>query len=249
MFIILFFLGACVASFLNLCAYRIPRGFSIVYPQSSCEGCKSEINRLYLIPVIGYIISFGKCKKCGYKIPIIYPISEILFGVMVILLYLKIGFQISFIHNFILLSFLYLVSTIDFSTMEVHINIIIVFSLLLIATSLLKISFNESYLKDILIPLSSAFVFFLIFLIFGKLQWFGFGDSFVILVMTMFLSFSQGILSILLSFVLGGIVGILILLNKKSTVKRMPFCPFLCIGGVLSILFSENIIKFYLSLI
>ncbi|MCL2322617.1 MAG: prepilin peptidase [Oscillospiraceae bacterium] len=249
MFILLFFLGSCIASFLNLCAYRIPKNISILFPGSSCERCNAKIEKLYIMPVIGYIISFGKCKKCGSKIPIAYPISEFLFGMMVIAVYAKSGlnFNLIFLHNLLLLSFLYLISVIDLITMEVYTNVIIVFFLMLLITSCLQLCFDEIFISDIYVSLISSFFFFAVFYIFAKLKWFGYGDSFVIFVMVTFLNFNQGILSIILSFIIGGVVGIFVILSKKFSLNKMPFCPFLCIGGIISILFSENIISFYLS--
>ncbi len=249
MFVLLFFLGSSIASFLNLCAYRIPKKISIIYPGSSCEGCNSIIEKLYIMPIIGYLISFGKCKKCGHKIPYVYPLSEALLGIIAIVIYLKTGLSVSFIHYMVLLSFLYIVSIIDLTTMEVHMSVILSFFLLLLITSTLRFFSNEIYAKDFLVSLISSFIFFSLFFLFGTLKWFGYGDSFVVLIMMMFLNFNQGVLSIILSFIIGGIVSIFILFSRKYSIIKMPFCPFLCIGGIMSILFSEKIINFYISII
>ncbi len=249
MFVLLFFLGATIASFLNLCAYRVPRKMSIVFPSSNCEGCSSKIHRLYLIPVIGYILCCGRCKECGHKIPLSYMLSELSWGIMTVIMYTKFGLGLSFIHYLILISFLYLVATIDLSTMEVHMDIVVVFLIMLFITSFLRIIFKEVMIYEILRSLMSSLVFLFVFLIFGKMKWFGYGDSFVIFTMLISLSISKGILSIFLSFILGGVFGIIILIKDSIKKPIIPFCPFLLLGGIISILFSEGILNFYMSMV
>ncbi len=79
-----FILGLVLASFFNALLYRIDNGYK--YPDifikgSHCEKCGKYLTSYELIPVISFIIFKGKCSKCGYKVPIYYPISEILLGV------------------------------------------------------------------------------------------------------------------------------------------------------------------------
>lgn len=66
--IIIFIVGVIIGSFLNLCIYRIPKGESIIYPNSYCEKCGVSIEVYNLIPVISYIFLRGKCKCCKNKI-------------------------------------------------------------------------------------------------------------------------------------------------------------------------------------
>ncbi|MCX7830376.1 MAG: prepilin peptidase, partial [Acidobacteria bacterium] len=74
--------GLCVGSFANVLIYRLPNNLSIVTPASHCPKCNSPIPFYQNIPVFSYIFLLGKCAKCKNRIPIRYPLVEILVGVL-----------------------------------------------------------------------------------------------------------------------------------------------------------------------
>jgi len=73
-------LGLIVGSFLNVCIYRIPLRKSIVRPGSSCPQCGVSIKPYDNIPVISWLVLWGKCRFCKTPISIQYPFVEILTG-------------------------------------------------------------------------------------------------------------------------------------------------------------------------
>ena len=77
-------LGAVLGSFLNVCAYRIPVGQSIVSPRSFCPQCKTPIPWVRNLPIVTWLIQGGRAKCCSFTIPIRYWLVEsfcaILFG-------------------------------------------------------------------------------------------------------------------------------------------------------------------------
>ncbi len=77
-------MGAVLGSFLNVCAYRIPVGQSIVSPRSSCPQCKTPIPWVRNLPIVTWLIQGGRAKCCSFKIPMRYWLVEsfcaILFG-------------------------------------------------------------------------------------------------------------------------------------------------------------------------
>lgn len=83
---VLFFGGASLMSFLQLVADRLPEGQSIIRPGSHCSECKKPLTFLALIPVVGYLLIWGKCQKCQVKVPWIYPVLETVAGLAVVAL-------------------------------------------------------------------------------------------------------------------------------------------------------------------
>lgn len=77
-----FAFGACVGSFLNVVAYRLPLGLSVVKPSSHCPNCKTRIPAYALIPVLGYFLVRGRCQKCRVSISPVYPITEFVTGIL-----------------------------------------------------------------------------------------------------------------------------------------------------------------------
>lgn len=84
-----FCLGASIGSFLNVVAYRVPLGVSLVTPASSCPACQAPISAWALIPVFGFFLVRGKCRACKENISPVYPIVECVTGVLTVLLFFK----------------------------------------------------------------------------------------------------------------------------------------------------------------
>src|SRR5919197_406710 len=74
--------GAVLGSFLNVVAWRVPRGESIVRPRSSCPQCKAQIAGYDNVPVISWLLLRGRCRHCSVRIPIRYPAVELLTAVV-----------------------------------------------------------------------------------------------------------------------------------------------------------------------
>ena len=77
-----FFFGASVASFLNVCIWRIPREESVVSPPSHCPKCGARIRWYQNIPVVSWLALRGRCANCRAPISPRYICVELLGGVL-----------------------------------------------------------------------------------------------------------------------------------------------------------------------
>jgi leader peptidase (prepilin peptidase)/N-methyltransferase len=84
-----FLFGLCMGSFLNVCIYRIPVGLSVVKPRSRCPGCEKSIAWHDNIPVLSYLALRAKCRHCGMRIAVRYPLVELLTACFFVLVWLK----------------------------------------------------------------------------------------------------------------------------------------------------------------
>src|SRR3954451_16900711 len=75
-------LGLVIGSFLNVVAYRLPRGESIVKPRSRCTTCGTEVRALDNIPLVSWVPVRGPCRRCSAQIPARYPVVELVTGVL-----------------------------------------------------------------------------------------------------------------------------------------------------------------------
>ena len=80
--IVFFIFGLIFGSFFNVVGYRLPNNMSLISPSSHCTSCNHKLTPIELIPVVSWLIQGGKCKNCGSKIAIFYPIFELFTGIV-----------------------------------------------------------------------------------------------------------------------------------------------------------------------
>jgi leader peptidase (prepilin peptidase)/N-methyltransferase len=86
-----FLFGTAIGSFLNVCISRIPEGVSIVTPGSRCPRCEAPIKAYDNVPLLGWLWLRGKCRSCGFPISPMYPLVELLTGLLFVACYLDFG--------------------------------------------------------------------------------------------------------------------------------------------------------------
>ncbi len=78
----MFAFGGCVGSFLNVVVYRVPAGRSVVSPPSRCPMCGSMLAWYDNLPIVGWLLLRGRCRRCRNPISIEYPVIELLVAVL-----------------------------------------------------------------------------------------------------------------------------------------------------------------------
>jgi leader peptidase (prepilin peptidase)/N-methyltransferase len=74
--------GLLIGSFLNVCIYRWPRDLSVVRPRSHCPSCGKPIAWYDNVPVLSFLLLRGRCRHCKARIPVRYPIVELMTGAL-----------------------------------------------------------------------------------------------------------------------------------------------------------------------
>lgn len=106
--------GACIGSFLNVVALRALSKESIVFPASKCPKCSTPIKWFDNIPVLSYFLTFrGKCRSCGEKVSIQYPIVEALTSIIFLIIFLAYGVSLKTLLLLILLSMAIVITITD----------------------------------------------------------------------------------------------------------------------------------------
>ncbi len=100
---------------MNVCIYRIPRDESIAFPPSRCPNCGRKLTFWDLIPIFSFLFLKGKCRYCGEKINLRYPIVEILSACLFIGFYLIFGISYFYFKFVLLFSALLVVFFVDLS--------------------------------------------------------------------------------------------------------------------------------------
>src|SRR4030095_3582589 len=93
-YILVFALGLCVGSFLNVIALRTLAGKSIVGPPSQCANCGHRIAAYDNIPVLSFLILRGRCRACDAAISWQYPAVELLTAILLVAISSTFGFTL-----------------------------------------------------------------------------------------------------------------------------------------------------------
>lgn len=253
--LLVFVFGLIIGSFLNVCIYRLPREMSIIRPPSACPSCKNQVKPLDNIPLISYIMLKGKCRYCGERISIRYPMVELLNGIFYLLIFYSFGFGWHLIPLFAFISAMIVITFIDLE-FQIIPDVItlpgtgvgIISSSLLLSDPLFNI--NQS---GILAGLFNSFIgilvggglFFLIAVV--SRGGMGGGDIKMMAMVGAFIGWKGVLLVTFIGSLSGSIVGIfLMFLKGKDRKTKVPFGPFLALGSAITLFFGGEIIRWYL---
>jgi len=248
-YLLIFAIGASIGSFLNVCIYRIPESKSIVSPPSSCPSCNSPIRFYDNIPIISYLILFGRCRNCKANISIQYPIVEAITGIFAILTIYYFGFLINSLIYFLFIASLIVITFIDLRHQIIPDVISIPGIIIGLASSffLHNITLMNSML-GILAGGGSLFLVAYVYQVITGRDGMGGGDIKLIAMVGAFLGWKAAIITIFAGSFIGSVIGIIaMVLQKKDTKYAIPFGPFLALGAVIYIFFGETLIKFWLT--
>lgn len=239
--IIVFIYGIVLGSFLNVCILRIPREESIVTAPSHCFSCNHKLSWKDLIPVFSYVFLKGKCRYCGAKVSMRYPLIEVLTGMLLTLTYIRYGFSFHFIKYSILILFLIVIAMIDYDTTDVYSSVI--YTGIFIGVVFFigeKVIYSQSPLNYILGAIIGFVIIGGICLLTGGM---GEGDIEIAALCGVYLGWKMEIYFILLSFIIGGtIAAVLIFTKKKKKTDYIPLGPSLALGAYMVILLGENVV-------
>ncbi|WP_456404245.1 prepilin peptidase [Hydrogenimonas sp.] len=108
------FIGLAIGSFLNVLIVRIPKGESVAFPASHCPKCGNALKWWHNIPLLSWVFLQGKCAYCQSPISRIYPVVELLTGLVFATLAMKLGLGAEWFVTGLVFSLLLALSVIDF---------------------------------------------------------------------------------------------------------------------------------------
>jgi leader peptidase (prepilin peptidase) / N-methyltransferase len=255
--LIVFIFGLAMGSFFNVCIYRIPRNESLIFPPSHCPNCKKRIKAYDNIPVLSYILLFGKCRFCKKPISIRYPLVELLTGLLFAATVFKFGYSITLLRAIIFISFLIIVGFIDLEHLIAPFRLTIPGLLVGLITAFLLPGFA---LSSFIGMFAGGLFVFLAWLLWRYLlryllgikqkEGIGWGDLPLTAMIGAFLGWQYLLVALFASIFLGAIIGLVVRAVKKGKPgEPVPFGPFLALGSLISLFFGQSIINLYLNLL
>jgi len=240
--------GLMVGSFSNVCVYRIPRGESVAFPGSHCPNCNHDIAWYDNIPLLSWLMLRAKCRHCQMPISGRYPFLETLMGVSWALLAWKFGATPMLLEAIVLVSFLWILSLIDYETGYLP-------DILTLPGIVLGVGFAW-WIGDIKASIMGAMVgygaFWLVaklFFLATKKEGMGAGDFKLLAMLGAFMGWQALPFIVFVSSLVGAVVGFAYLtLSKQGKNTEIPFGPYLAMAGVLWFLWGHEILLRYQTL-
>src|SRR4051794_7142955 len=236
--------GLVIGSFLNVVAYRLPRGESIVSPPSHCPGCDAPIKPWDNVPLLSWIFLRGRCRNCATRISPRYPLVELVTGVVFAALAVSNGLNDDLAVLLPFAAMLIAVADIDLEHRIVPNKILLPMAVYGVAASAVV---RTDMLPELLIAGAAAFTFLLVAALIHPAGM-GMGDVKLAGVMGLYLGASIGP-ALLIAFLSGSVVGVAVLLREgpKGRKKGVPFAPFLALGGIVALLVGTQLVHLYAS--
>jgi leader peptidase (prepilin peptidase)/N-methyltransferase len=276
-YLFLFVFGAFLGSYLNVLEsrYSSETGFKLSQKgRSYCDSCKKILKWYELIPLFSFIVQRGKCRSCGERIPLQYPIVEFLSGLILVLVPMRIGFTVpALLWSLAFLIFI-LIFIIDLRLRLIPdlLNLFVGF----LGASLISYYaitgtfgvtggringsflgtyapafwiFDQNVYANFALGIVSGLIFFWAIYFLTKGRGIGFGDVKLAFALGALMGWPDTPFALVLSFVLGAIVGLVLLgLRKKRLKEAIPFGPFMIAGVTLVFFFGYDILNGYFGL-
>jgi leader peptidase (prepilin peptidase)/N-methyltransferase len=251
--VIFVLLGMIVASFLNVCADRLPAKQSLVYPPSHCPACSRRLAAKDLIPIFSYLWLRGRCRYCKAAIPKRVLWVEIATAALFSLAYWQYRLSIDLPIALFYISIFMVILVIDFE----HGLILnkIIYPAMVIA--LLLSVFFTIFLPQVGIVPDIAwaavgggigFVVFLLIVIVSR-GGMGFGDVKLAALIGLATGFPLVIVALIMGMILGGLAAVILLGFKiKKRKEAMPFGPFLAVAAIVTLLWGSDILNWYMGI-
>jgi leader peptidase (prepilin peptidase) / N-methyltransferase len=236
--------GLIIGSFLNVVAYRLPRGESLAHPPSRCPSCDVPVKPYDNIPVVSWVLLRGRCRSCKAPISPRYPLVEALTGVLyALVMWARWDDAAGIALGIVLVTILIPIAIIDFEHRIIPNRITGPAAIVAILIGLL---FDQDFVVEQLIAGAAAGGFFLLAAI-AYPRGMGMGDVKLAGVMGLYLGRAVG-LAVLIGLVAGVVVGAIIIARvgaKEGRKMAVPFGPFLALGGIIAIFAGDAVADSY----
>lgn len=236
-------LGAVVGSFLNVCIDRLPEDKSLLSPPSHCPDCERRLQPHELIPILSYLYLGGRCRTCQTRIPLRILLVEVGTAVLFWLAWRRAGTGWMALYFFVNISLLITIGVIDLEHERV-LNTLVYPGVIWAGIAIPL--FHASAPWNHLVGGGLGFVTLLLIALIASGAM-GMGDVKLGLFMGLILGFPDIILAYLIAFITGGLIaGILLLLKKIGRKDTIAFGPFLATAGIITLLYGDLILRWWL---
>ena len=246
--IVFFIFGLIFGSFFNVVGYRLPNKMSLISPSSHCPQCNHKLTPLELVPVFSYVFQGGKCKNCKKKIPIFYPVFELLTGIVFALIYKVFGISIDTFIALVFASMILILMVSDILYMIIPDELLVFSGFVILILKVVSKGFTiiPMMLLDMIIAALSLLLIKVIGDYSFKRESLGWGDVKLMLIFGMVLGWPVSLFTIFLAAFIALPISLITMSKNKS--HELPLGPYLGVAALIC-LFARIDVNFLLQLL
>jgi leader peptidase (prepilin peptidase)/N-methyltransferase len=249
MIVVYALLGLLMGGFLNLAADHLPQRQSLLDP-ARCTYCQGEWGLIDTVSLVSFLLLRGRCPHCSAPHPWRRPILELVTMLTFAFLWQRYGPSLQLLLISVYTCMLFLVFVIDLEhRLILH---VVIFPAIAIAI-LGSFVYPGMGVRRALIGGALAFGFFYLVVIIGRLLFrrtaMGGGDVHLAAFVGLITGFPDVILALIISISLGGLVSLILILTRVKKLRSyIPYGVFLAVGGLVVLVFGQEIIRWYFGL-
>lgn len=262
--------GLCIGSLLNVVIHRLPKmmeaewrdecaaldgrepaareTYNLFTPRSACPRCKAPITALQNIPVVSWLVLRGKCARCAAPISARYPAVEILGAALAALVAWRFGYSMALAYGLVFAWVMLALAFIDFDTQLLPDDLTLP---LLWVGLIANVAGTYTDLRSAVLGAVGGYMIlwcvYWAFRLIAKKEGMGFGDFKLLAAIGAWTGWQVLPVVIVISAGLGAVIGsIALALSKKGADTRIPFGPYLALGGVAALLWGREAVTAWL---
>jgi leader peptidase (prepilin peptidase) / N-methyltransferase len=247
--VVLALIGAAIGSFLNVCIYRLPRRESLVWPASHCTSCGRTLSWYENVPILGWLALRGRCRTCGERISIVYPIVELVTAVIFVCGYLIYGWTPLLAVRLLFACAMIVLFVIDLQH-QILPNVITVPGIVI--GFILSVFLPPGWVSSLLGIVLGGGVLLAIMEAYARARGFeglGMGDVKMLAMIGAFLGWQLMLLTLVLGSLAGSLIGVGLMATRRGGMKTaLPFGTFLAMGALVAAVAGDAILRWYVSM-
>jgi leader peptidase (prepilin peptidase)/N-methyltransferase len=244
--VLLGLLGLIVGSFLNVCIYRLPRRESVNWPGSHCTACNRPLSWYENVPIVSWLVLRGRCRTCGERISVVYPLVELITGVLFVAGYAIYGWTPMLAVRLAFACAMVVLFAID---LRHHLlpNVITVPGIVI--GFLLSLFLPPGWKASLIGLIAGGGVLFAIAEGYYRLrgvEGLGMGDVKMLSMIGAFLGWKLMLVTLILGSFAGSLIGVgVIALGRGGMKAALPFGTFLAVGALTAAVAGDPLVEWY----
>ena len=238
--------GACIGSFLNVVIYRLPLGQSIVSPPSRCPNCGYRLQWYDNVPIIGWVVLGGRCRKCKNAISVQYPIVELITALLFVLVVWLTPPGPLLITRLLLVCILIVLFGIDLEHQILPNSITLPGIIAGLLLSLIAPPGLRDALIGVVVGGGILYAIAWAYYLWRREEGLGMGDVKMLAMIGAFLGWKAVLVTLVLSSFSGALIGVALIAAERGGMKlALPFGTFLAIGAAVAMFAGEPLVNWY----